>query len=129
MDDLIEREPVAIEIERDIRIAIWNACCWQGKPQAIAQSFIGKAMEEPTMAHALARIAALEADKARLMGLVKEAGEALGDMESRVEMASKWIHNSQDWKVDEYEPGLKIWDWLFRDTRAALAKIKETPDG
>ena len=76
--------------------------------------------------HAIAQ--KLIANNARLIGLVKEAGEALGNIESRVELASEWVNDSQEWKVDQYEPGLKIWDWLFRDTRATLAKIKETPN-
>lgn len=44
------------EIERCIRIAIWNTACWQGMPQEVAQSFIRHAMEEPTMVKALASI-------------------------------------------------------------------------
>ncbi len=50
-----------VNIERDIRIAIWNTCCWQGKPQAVAQSFIQHAMDEPCMKNALTAIAAVEA--------------------------------------------------------------------
>jgi hypothetical protein len=40
-------------IERDIRIAIWNAGKWQGKPDEVAHSLIRKAMAEPTMIRAL----------------------------------------------------------------------------
>lgn len=47
------------EIERDIRIAIWNAAKWQGKPDEVASSLIRKVMDEPTMMRALDRLAAL----------------------------------------------------------------------
>ena len=49
----VEREGV----ERYIRIAIWNACRWQGRPQEVAQSFIQQAMAEPAMQRALAALA------------------------------------------------------------------------
>jgi hypothetical protein len=62
-------EELAVDIERDIRIALWNTGCWQGKPQEIAQSFIQHAMEEPTMKRALGRIAEL----ASLRGAVTTA--------------------------------------------------------
>ena len=56
----------AQDIERDIRIAIWNACRWQGMPQEVAQSFIGRAMDEPTMTRAISTIiAALEAKETK----------------------------------------------------------------
>ena len=49
--------PVVSEgIERDIRIAIWNAGKWQGKPDEVAQSLIRKAMVEPTMIRALSAL-------------------------------------------------------------------------
>jgi hypothetical protein len=55
-------EEVALDIERDIRISIWNAGKWQGKPDEVAQSLIRKAMAEPPMVRALALIAALLAE-------------------------------------------------------------------
>jgi hypothetical protein len=56
-DARIRRE--ALEAMREeagglIRIAIWNACRWQGKPDDVASSFINRAMSEPTMLRALA---------------------------------------------------------------------------
>jgi hypothetical protein len=45
------------EIERDIRIAVWNTCRWQGKPQEVAQSFIQHLFaDEPCMTRAIAAL-------------------------------------------------------------------------
>lgn len=124
MDDLIEREPVAIDIERDIRIAIWNACCWQGKPQAVAQSFIGRVMEESTMTRAIARIAALEADKARLMGLVGEVAEGFSGPTAWLERWATHVGNCQGGAICEC--GLTL---ASLESATTLAKLKEATDG
>jgi hypothetical protein len=46
------------EVERDIRISIWNGAKWQGSPDAVAQSLIRKIMDEPTMQRALSALRA-----------------------------------------------------------------------
>lgn len=44
-------------IERDIRIAVWNACRWQGMTQEVAQSFIRHLFaDEPCMKRALSAL-------------------------------------------------------------------------
>lgn len=45
------------EAERDIRVAIWNAGMNGGMGQDLSQAFIRRAMDEPTMQRALARLA------------------------------------------------------------------------
>lgn len=50
------------DVERDIRLAIWNAGKWQGKSDEVAQSLIRKAMSEPTMIRAIAALAPVSAD-------------------------------------------------------------------
>ena len=59
-------EERALDIERDIRIALWNTGCWQGKPQEVAQSFIRHAMEEPTTKRAMANIATALSEAERM---------------------------------------------------------------
>ncbi|QPQ55555.1 hypothetical protein IC614_02840 [Allosphingosinicella flava] len=44
------------DIERDIRIAIWNAAMNGGMGQDLSQAFIRRAMAEPTMVRALAAL-------------------------------------------------------------------------
>lgn len=45
---------LADEVERDIRIAIWNACKWQGtRPNDVIYSLIERAIAEPTMQRAI----------------------------------------------------------------------------
>lgn len=48
--------PDASDVERDIRIAIWNGARWQGSTDEVAQSLIRKVMDEPTMKRALAAL-------------------------------------------------------------------------
>lgn len=48
----------ADDVERDIRIAIWNAGMNGGMGQDLSQAFIGRAMAEPTMIRAPAALAA-----------------------------------------------------------------------
>lgn len=55
-EDVVE----AIDIERDIRIAIWNAGMNGGMGQGLTQAFIRRAMDEPTMKRALDAITAAE---------------------------------------------------------------------
>jgi len=79
-------EERALEIERDIRIALWNTGRWQGRTQEVAQSFIQHAMEEPTMKRAMANIltALSEAERMReALRLCPEAHDVLTAQEMR----------------------------------------------
>lgn len=92
-------------VERDIRIAIWNAGKWQGKPDEVAQSLIRKAMAEPTMIRALSALStpvAAQGDEVR-EALVEDAAPLadaashysaaqIEEMESQVEHLRKEIH-------------------------------------
>lgn len=49
-------ELMTVEVERDIRIAIWNAAMKGGMGQSLSQALIVHAMEEPCMARALSTI-------------------------------------------------------------------------
>ena len=69
-----------------------------------------------------ARIAALEADKARLMGLVKEAGEALGSLVEQCRQSEKEL-------TEAYYGTAYCGESLpLCKARATLAKIKEATD-
>lgn len=65
-----------------------------------------------------ARIAALEADNARLMGLVKEAGEAMQQVEPHLDAIVCFASTQA-----EYEPNR-----IAATFRSTLAKIKEARD-
>lgn len=73
-----------------------------------AMDLAGLSEEQPNLNIVADRIAALEADNARLLGLVKEAREHVAHM------------------AEEYQRD-STWDLLER-IDAILAKIKETPD-
>lgn len=71
------------ELERDIRISIWNGAKWQGSPDEVAQSLIRKVMDEPCMVRALDRLASQSrsSDKLReaLSGLSRAAYDYAGN--------------------------------------------------
>lgn len=69
------------------------------------------------------RIAALEADNARLTGLVKEAGEAL---EPYAKQADKYDPEEEDGLDEAWSGGFLLMD--LRRARATLAKIKDATD-
>lgn len=70
-----------------------------------------------------ARIAALEADNARLMGLVKEAGEGFSGPTAWLERWATHVGNCHGGALCEC--GLTL---ASLESATTLAKIKETPD-
>lgn len=106
MDDLIERLRL---------IAAWH------KPGGPTPKE-GMPNRTKTCLEAADRIAALEADNARLMGLVKEAGDHMAEQITHIETRI----------ADGDEMGARVWritlEDVARESRATLAKIKETPD-
>jgi hypothetical protein len=68
-------EAVPDDVERGIRIAIWNACKWQGKPDDVIYSLINRAMAEPAMRAALSSIPALPSEKAQIVAWMRNPPE------------------------------------------------------
>jgi hypothetical protein len=70
------------DIERDIRIAIWNAGMNGGMGQDLSQAFIVRAMAEPTMTRALDALAASPSPVPTSLQNMQTSAGVVGDREA-----------------------------------------------
>lgn len=91
-------KPDRDDIERDVRIAIWNAGMKGGMGQNLSQAFIVRAMAEPTMVRALAAlqspppVVSGEADMRMALG---KAMECVGLLSSAIQSGESWTPTCQ----------------------------------
>lgn len=90
ISDRLQARPDTSDVERDIRIAIWNGGRWQGSTDEVAQSLVRKVMDEPTMRRALA---ALNPSPAQEEG--REQFEPVGGEAERAQIVA-WLRAQLD---------------------------------
>jgi len=113
-------KPDRDDIERDVRIAIWNAGMKGGMGQDLSQAFIGRAMAEPTMIRALC---ALQSEHAKPVVGEREAVARAHAQHSGVE--PWWWGEAFDDSTDEIAAHNRERDLLAADD--ILAALQSPP--
>lgn len=118
-------KPDGDDIERDVRIAIWNAGMKGGMGQDLSQAFIVRAMAEPTMVRALA---ALQSPPPVVSGEAENLLAASPDdywagITAEVEAAGKGFRHAH--LLNHQAAHLLAWANIARDAAKAAPVVEE----